>query len=89
MRELPIIFSTDMVRAILDDRKNVTRRVIKPQPANDIHKYELPNKEYMGWISSLEHKHGDTTIHIPKYQVGDHLWMKEKYYYLVYFYFYR
>lgn len=43
MRKLPILFNTEMVRAILDGRKTQTRRVIKPQPTN-------PRWNNVGWL---------------------------------------
>ena len=76
-QERPILFSAEMVRAILDGRKTATRRVVKPQPADDIAPAKFPSGE-IAWKSSLRHAHGNTTAHFCPYgKPGDLLWVRE------------
>ena len=71
MKERPIIFSTDMVKAILEGRKTQTRRVIKPQPDRVINGVPF---EYLG---HKYHDASDRAIRCPYGQVGDRLWVRE------------
>ena len=83
----PIIFSGEMVRAILDGRKTMTRRVIKPQPAKDyIFCYcnrpggdwctnKNPNKTWA--MFRPQNWPEATTAFDQKYGHGDTLWVRE------------
>lgn len=83
MKEKPIIFKTEMVRAILGDRKTVTRRIIKPQPIND---WDCVEPIYSSGvvISWNFYNSKDIDFHgyikCP-YQVGTRLWVREKFAY--------
>ncbi|MCG3463086.1 hypothetical protein L7G72_14790 [Xenorhabdus bovienii] len=92
MKETPIIFNTDMVRAILDGRKTQTRRVIQSpaknmqyQGSEVIRHRALGNKWYGDYVFSMRDKHGtwqDYThkqfiAKCPRGQIGDQLWVRE------------
>lgn len=79
----PILFNTEMVRAILDGRKSCTRRLVKPQPdekhtyplgfvndsteIKDIGSFGFGMSEYGGLIQYAK----------PPYQPGDILYVRE------------
>ncbi len=78
MKERGMIFNGEMVRAIRDGRKTQTRRIMAPQPADDIERGIFPNPEVIGWKSSRRHKHGSTTAHFCHYgKPGDRIWVRE------------
>lgn len=68
----PILFHTDMVRAILEGRKTVTRRVVKPQPVGQPAQMGKDSC-WPGCFASAE----DERIYRPPYQPGDILWVRE------------
>ncbi|TLP71321.1 hypothetical protein FEA48_21075 [Pseudomonas nitroreducens] len=87
MKERPILFSGPMVRAILEGRKTITRRVMKHQPHEDAsvtvesynvtvvdrHGEQQPGPEVFGaWWSD-----GERGCICPHGQPGDRLWVRE------------
>lgn len=88
MREKPILFSTEMVRAILDGRKTQTRRVMKPQPPEWVNSLYGPEWYSPAIIDSngdlqegkpiygVYDDYGDFGVKCP-YQPGGVLWVRE------------
>lgn len=75
MKERPIIFSGDSVRAIVDGRKTQTRRVIrKARGAKSIYCGERDGL----WVVERFGDPGQTIIKCPYGVPGDRLWVREK-----------
>jgi hypothetical protein len=76
--ERPILFSTPMVQAIMEGRKTMTRRVVKPQPIHDLKLIVVSGDRY----SSVSKKNTDGSYSVwnakcPYGKVGDVLWVRE------------
>ena len=77
-KDRPILFSGEMVRALLDGRKTMTRRIIKPQPKNDaciscsMSINGIPQS--LMWVD----QNSDNDLFNCKYgKPGDFLWVRE------------
>lgn len=77
MKERPILFSGEMVRAILEGRKTQTRRVIKPQPTFERGAWSVP-----GFFCNTEQGFKESLLRsefqCPHGAPGDRLYIKEK-----------
>jgi hypothetical protein len=84
-KERPILFSASMVRAILNDQKTQTRRVVKMPP--DFEQFthlrsaqgaEAPKNTFIAyWLEHGEEEGGGTFFRCPYGNPGDRLWVRE------------
>lgn len=74
MKYRPILFNTEMVRAILKGRKIETRRIVKNVIIND---WDKKDKLYGPFTEDEYGDHHKTVEYCPYGQVGDRLWVRE------------
>jgi hypothetical protein len=86
MKEYPILFSTQMVKAILEGRKTMTRRVVKPQPEAKYSNGDWYADRYNhtdDWCfwgerdTEVRNICGLPLFRCPYGQTGDRLWVRE------------
>jgi hypothetical protein len=79
VKERSILFSGEMVRATMDDRKTKTRRVIKPQPEH-VWGFGVRHGDPEYFSAHVRYSGGhqpDPWIHCPYGKPGDKLWVRE------------
>lgn len=81
MKERPIIYGAEMIRAKLDGRKTRTSRPIKPQPPPTLLNPTLLARDPAApsGYSFISDEYGAILLTCPYGQVGDVLWTREAY----------
>lgn len=69
MKERPILFSTAMVQALLEDRKTQTRRIFKGSMA-----------DLSLWMANRQSQNPNVKVKCPYGDVGDRLWVRETFF---------
>lgn len=78
MKTKPILFSTPMVRAIIDGLKTQTRRIIKPQPEITKDGWKWKSSHMVIGENALPSDESPLPFtYQAKYQPGDILWVRE------------
>jgi len=89
----PILFSTEMVQAILEGRKTQTRRVVKgidkPDEWEAVNDCRIVNESDVPCYIVRRKAIEAMGIHYPKYDVGDVLWVRETWMKSEYCYIYK
>ncbi|TGL75400.1 hypothetical protein [Leptospira levettii] len=85
MKERPILFSNEMVKAILEGRKTMTRRVVKLNILQEedgdsptcFSVFDKKGNQYYEFKNGIEEEPSTAKDFCPHGQIGDILWVKE------------